>query len=685
MTDVTDATDPSDPTDPTDLPDPVDPAQRLSLTSQHLPSVLAGNYVLHVDHAVGVPDAITHTTETATYTADHAFTVSGDRFRVPPQHIRNVFPPPGSLGDHANALPHIMFNRTTLPWERLPNADQPEPEPQRRDRMPWLALLLFDEDDPQPVPSTTTIGALRAQLSTPDPAAPRFTMGHFTPEFGKTDDTEVRVIDVSADLLRRICPTWVPGAAAPWHALYYTAHVRQMKDAAEVVTSELSCITGTRLARPGKSATVHLVSIEARFDAEGMIDLKAAGAAQVRFISLHSWRYSCKSRSESFKGLLEKIDITPARLHLLPNAMTGPSAALQDAAAEGYVPLEYRMRDGSATAALYRGPLVPHVVGGTTGIPHVATADALLRRHDSGLLDISLAAAWELGRGLTLKRRIVARALFHWKRQHLRAIRNARWHLDHLPFRPLDGAPDLPPEVASWFDDLARLRHVPMAYLFAQDALLPVESLRLLAVDPQWVAALQAGAFSVGRLSHADLAHEPTLPQPATPPAQVISGIVLRSDAVKGWPDLQVTAYAQPQGGQASDPGLPRFRHEPLSDHMLLALFHGQAEALRVAQKAEVLHFGFDRPDSARTDIASYTKPHRQSDGTVDLAQSVSLAGHADPATRVVDLAGLEAALRPAAPSEPPMSSGDFAFQMVVGVESVMFHTNEAAPEPGQD
>jgi hypothetical protein len=28
------------------------------------------------------------------------------------------FPPDGSLGEHSNVLPHIILNRSTLPWER---------------------------------------------------------------------------------------------------------------------------------------------------------------------------------------------------------------------------------------------------------------------------------------------------------------------------------------------------------------------------------------------------------------------------------------------------------------------------------------------------------------------------------------------------------------------------------------
>src|SRR4030095_12081012 len=73
-----------------------------------------------------------------TFSAMARFSVLGPRFELKPEDINSVFPPDGSLGDHSNVLPHIIFNRSTLPWER--SADESQ------ENIPWLALLLFDDD-----------------------------------------------------------------------------------------------------------------------------------------------------------------------------------------------------------------------------------------------------------------------------------------------------------------------------------------------------------------------------------------------------------------------------------------------------------------------------------------------------------------------------------------------------------
>ena len=59
------------------------------------------------------------------------------------------------MGAYYNVLPHISFTRSSLPWERFANL---EPTPDEAadtsgevsDRLlktPWLALLLFDENE----------------------------------------------------------------------------------------------------------------------------------------------------------------------------------------------------------------------------------------------------------------------------------------------------------------------------------------------------------------------------------------------------------------------------------------------------------------------------------------------------------------------------------------------------------
>jgi hypothetical protein len=91
------------------------------------PVLPSGNYTVTATQLIAV--------DSNGYSATRTFTVSGDRFVLPPSRLTAVFPPDGSLGEYQNALPHVILDRPTLPWERSagsPGADAP-----------WLAVLLF--------------------------------------------------------------------------------------------------------------------------------------------------------------------------------------------------------------------------------------------------------------------------------------------------------------------------------------------------------------------------------------------------------------------------------------------------------------------------------------------------------------------------------------------------------------
>src|SRR5690242_13942145 len=72
--------------------------------------------------------------------AHYDFDVSGPRFALNPADIYSVYPPEGSTGDFERSLPHILFARPTIPWERRISSASP-------DHQPWMALLLFSTED----------------------------------------------------------------------------------------------------------------------------------------------------------------------------------------------------------------------------------------------------------------------------------------------------------------------------------------------------------------------------------------------------------------------------------------------------------------------------------------------------------------------------------------------------------
>lgn len=69
-----------------------------------------------------------------------------------------------------------------------------------------------------------------------------------------------------------------------------------------------------------------------------------------------------------------------------------------------------------------------------------------------------------------------------------------------------------------------------------------METIRFLVGDQGWVRALIDGACSIGRLSAADQTRATAAPPPLTFPT--VTGALIRSAVVAGYPGLLVDAYA---------------------------------------------------------------------------------------------------------------------------------------------
>ncbi len=149
----------------------------------HLPSLAVGEYEIIVEQ-----DVKRQGVALDKFTSVRTFSVRGDRLTLKPADVSAVFPPAGSQGDHANVLPHILLNRSTLPWERLADPGSPN--------TPWLALLLFDEGE---TPARKTV-----RLKDLNNGGARFPT--FSKEGGQKDDDQVTVIDVPRIALEGILP-----------------------------------------------------------------------------------------------------------------------------------------------------------------------------------------------------------------------------------------------------------------------------------------------------------------------------------------------------------------------------------------------------------------------------------------------------------------------------------------------
>jgi hypothetical protein len=169
-----------------------------------------------------------------------------------------------------------------------------------------------------------------------------------------------------------------------------------------------------------------------------------------------------------------------------------------------------------------------------------------------------------------------------------------------------------PAPVVDWLARLRLLFGVPFAYLVPDEALLPRESIRFFYVNRNWTDAAVDGALSVGAATtrdrarlgalHADLRdaldhHERKVwAKDADERAmrgasgEVLTGFLLRSRAVSGWPALHVRAYR----GDHDVVGLARM--ERLAPAVLLVLMDGVPERVEIEEPRAGIQFGVDEP-----------------------------------------------------------------------------------------
>jgi hypothetical protein len=711
----------------------------VEFVQRHVPALADGRYRLSVEQRVRAG------TGGDLFTDSSVFGVAGERFTVDPAEVDSVFPPDGSQGDYVNVLPHVVLTRKTLPWERSADVDP------GTERSPWLALLVFDElDQPPPV---VTRGA--ADALSPEPGVAAYPGLELDP--WEDPLAPCRTIDVPAELFARIAPS-LREANLLTHAR--TVATDDKPDAL-VHGGEYAVVVANRLPSMGTKTTVHLVSIEGlapHLPGDDGAPGKPFAADVVRLVALRSWRFDALREAATFATLLERVDVGP--LQLPPPAggaaRSGPARAAADALARGYAPLEHRPREGGRTTSWYRGPLAP--VPGSRRLAPISSSDAALRYDpQTGMLDVSYAVAWQLGRALGLASTDFAAALTNWRvgtRRETVALAEQALLRRQLAADPADGdlaqghaavraaavdllrsslpgalegagtpgadapagprapadplaatatvrsidrlrpdGPDIPAAVSTRLARLRLLKGVPFRYLVPDERMLHAggersdEVLRFFAVDLAWLDALVDGAFSIGRATTGDALHDAAhagyVAAAATAaaraerpgaggsePLEQVSGLLLRSPAVAGWPGLEVTARG------ADGRRLDALRIDRLAPEVLLALFHGELASVDFKEPAEGLHFGLDTPVGGAVDPADFTKGLKSLGGESGrragdpLGTSVPVTYREQP--RVVRVAALADAIAPALPVG--ITSAEFALQLVEGVDRVTFN-----------
>jgi hypothetical protein len=696
----------------------------LRFEESHQPGLVAGEYSITLEHWIKTEKA---TPLRQAGAAKYGFSLAAPRFVLNPQDVSAVFPPAGSLGDHSSALPHIQLRRSTLPWERQPHEKDGSWLTLLVLHEDELGTGASRKIQSETVPLQKLQNASEGSDGiwwrgvTPET------------RLGQHGEDPVSIIDVDANLLKAVFPAaderkWLTHVR---YKTEDEKGLSTGEERAVIIGNRLPALSGTtivhlvslegrdidaeihRASQAAGPQKVRFVSLHSwRFDCVShtqsfkglLLNLNRSIVMQLsngskllppgssampeslaRALQQIGGTFETGSRLELVnddhwisKDGTHEFHIRRERDHLIvtrpmPGVLRLPAVANADAEAylnRGAVALAHTTRAGNQTVSWYHGPLVPGTVSSPPIEFPIPAADKVVHYNPSiGMLDVSYAVAWELGRLLTLQNKAVATALYNWKRRHTQADKleqaEAQWL--HLPFRPQSSPSDLPGNVADWFRDLSVLRGVPFRYLVPDERMLPAESLRFFQIDPQWIQCLLDGAFSIGRVvtsDHSrDAAHTERLTADLKPETRA-SGLLLRSTVVSGWPDLLVDAYDQ------SGP-LTKLREDKLSPAILLSVFEGVVQKVDIHQKPEALHFGFSAKEGSKNGFTRglRDKQGRPSQHGVD----VPVSEH-----RVVGWQELVKSITESASSksiywETNATSGCLAFQLIEGVELVRF------------
>jgi hypothetical protein len=278
----------------------------------------------------------------------------------------------------------------------------------------------------------------------------------------------------------------------------------------------------------------------------------------------------------------------------------------------------------------------------------------------------------------------------------------------------------MPPYMESFLSLLRTLVGVPFDYLVPDARLLPDESIRFFYLDRSWTDRLVDGAVAVGKIGTREQAHHQahaasvhqqldqterivrTLQIKAfadfdlhkkdnddnnQAPGKIVTGFLLRSAAVTGWPHMDVRAYDidVPERSNPDDPNteldpgnpdiakhqLKTLRLELLSPSVMLALFEDIPQLVYLEEPHHGVQFGILDPQQNGNFSMYIRNTIGQQIDQGGVAQTVPVPVRASN-PRVIHVAGLRDRLQAkagvfnASPNNMPQQNGSANFAVEV-------------------
>jgi hypothetical protein len=182
--------------------------------------------------------------------------------------------------------------------------------------------------------------------------------------------------------------------------------------------------------------------------------------------------------------------------------------------------------------------------------------------------------------------------------------------------------------VLAWLGRLRLLDGVPFEYLVPDAGMLQPETIRFFHLDRNWTDAAVDGALAAGTYGTRDRAAVQTAHQsirdaldgeertvwgttPTTGTTPQITGFLLRSRAVSGWPGLIVRGF---RGSGSQQRALQPLRIERLSPSVLVALFDDEPTRVEIEEPRQGVQFGVQ---GHRTVDGRWVLPVRDASGQI--------------------------------------------------------------------
>jgi hypothetical protein len=330
---------------------------------------------------------------------------SGDQISLNKNEVYSVYPPADSIGNFTCCLPHMVFHRKTLPWNRkLKSVNGTD-----FSDMSYIALLVVSEKE-----GVEEITLKYSELQTTP-------LNVYRPHIDDSlidGDQICTVIDIPKSLWADILPYS--------EDLPYLAHIKGVDLSNKVTDKEVSggwfsCLIANRypdelgFGEDNLKHTVYLVSLEGF---ENFLILSPQERAEkcksdyIRMFALYSYSFYVQPNSYDFYTIASDMKAGT----FFAEGIEPPSDILKNIIELGYVPVDHNFRDGSSLVSWYRSPFLPGAIGFDEKISYCFCSDQLLRYDpEQGMFDITYSAAWQLGRMLSLQNTELAGNILAWR------------------------------------------------------------------------------------------------------------------------------------------------------------------------------------------------------------------------------------------------------------------------------